>query len=278
MVDEAAAAAEAETLIAVVAAKPRSLLLVGDHRQLSATVTSREAEGAGLGRSMFHRLVVASDTNGEQNKSSGGTSPVSFSLLKTQYRMHPAISRFPNTRYYAGQLLDAHASALRSDAHRAPWHSWLPPLAFVDVGGSGVGEERAKSGSYYNQGEAAVAVCILRRLLKGTAQQGAEEEEEEGEEGGRNGLSFCVITMYSAQARVIRQRLRREGIVGTRVPVATVDSFQGSEADCVVLSLVRSNASTNVGFLDDYRRLNVALTRGKRSLVRFALCSMQQRK
>ena len=76
--DEAAAAAEAETLVAVAAAKPRALLLVGDHRQLSATVSSREAEAAGLGRSLFHRLVVAGA--GEQT----GVSPVSFSLLRTQ--------------------------------------------------------------------------------------------------------------------------------------------------------------------------------------------------
>jgi senataxin len=49
----------------------------------------------------------------------------------------------------------------------------------------------------------------------------------------------------------------------------TVDSFQGSEADIVFLSLVRSNNKNKIGFLDDPQRLNVALTRAKYKLLLF---------
>ncbi|PHR43721.1 MAG: hypothetical protein COA32_15820 [Fluviicola sp.] len=49
--------------------------------------------------------------------------------------------------------------------------------------------------------------------------------------------------------------------------VITADSFQGQEADVVILSLVRSNPDGNIGFLKDYRRMNVAMTRAKLKLI-----------
>lgn len=48
--------------------------------------------------------------------------------------------------------------------------------------------------------------------------------------------------------------------------VGSVDGMQGQEREAVVLSLVRSNAKQEVGFLAEHRRLNVGMTRAKRQL------------
>ena len=48
--------------------------------------------------------------------------------------------------------------------------------------------------------------------------------------------------------------------------VSTIDSFQGQEMETIIVSLVRSNESGEIGFLKDYRRMNVAITRAKEQL------------
>lgn len=49
--------------------------------------------------------------------------------------------------------------------------------------------------------------------------------------------------------------------------VNTIDSFQGSEKEVIIFSCVRSNKNSNLGFLTDYRRINVALTRAKHGMI-----------
>lgn len=76
---------------------------------------------------------------------------------------------------------------------------------------------------------------------------------------------IAVITFYSAQVRCIQETLRNQGIHGMRV--MTVDSFQGSECEGIILSFVRSNNRHIVGFVNHFQRLNVAITRAKHLLL-----------
>jgi len=69
-----------------------------------------------------------------------------------------------------------------------------------------------------------------------------------------------------AQKHELEKQVRARGLE-RHAKVHTVDSFQGSEADVVICSCVRSNPRGRVGFLSDFQRLNVALTRAKHTLV-----------
>jgi len=77
----------------------------------------------------------------------------------------------------------------------------------------------------------------------------------------------AIITFYKAQALELERALKvprsREGCGFDRC-IHTVDSFQGSEADVVLISFVRTERS---GFLRDFRRLNVAVTWAKHLLL-----------
>jgi superfamily I DNA and/or RNA helicase len=79
---------------------------------------------------------------------------------------------------------------------------------------------------------------------------------------GLPAAEIAVIAPYSAQVRHLREKL-----AGQEVEVDTVDGFQGREKEAVVISLVRSNAAGEIGFLADERRMNVALTRARRKLI-----------
>ena len=63
--------------------------------------------------------------------------------------------------------------------------------------------------------------------------------------------------------------MKREGLKPLRrsISVNTVDGFQGQERDVILISLVRSNSSGEIGFLRDLRRMNVAITRARMKLI-----------
>jgi superfamily I DNA and/or RNA helicase len=84
-------------------------------------------------------------------------------------------------------------------------------------------------------------------------------------------LEIGIITFYAAQVTIITQQIGKSGIGMNnslfKLKVVSVDGYQGSEADIIILSFVRSNHRRSVGFLKDFQRLNVALTRAKHHLV-----------
>ncbi len=237
VIDEAAQALEPVCWIPIL--KAQRVVLAGDHRQLPPTIISREAERGGLGVTLFDRLMARAG-------------PALSRLLVTQYRMHRAIMDYPSRTLYEGRL-EAHASVaghllrdlggIAAEAEVA-----ATPLRFIDTAGCSYDEEtEAEGDSKQNAGEAELAARIVEEL----AALGLPTRD------------IGVITPYSAQVRMLRDRL---AALGSDLEVDTVDGFQGREKEALVISLVRSNDRGEVGFLADVRRLNVAITRARRHL------------
>ena len=104
IVDEAAQALECELVVAL-ARKPKRCLLVGDPAQLPATMASDAARRQGHDRSCMRRLLDAAAE--DASRASHASHDSWYTLLDTQYRMHPAISSFPSRRFYESSVRDA---------------------------------------------------------------------------------------------------------------------------------------------------------------------------
>ncbi len=235
IVDEAGQAVEAETLIPL-RANPKKCLLIGDIQQLPATVISQNAERLKFGRSMMERLA----RDCEQP----------YSMLKIQYRMHPEISHWPSRQYYQGKLENhesvcdkQHAIGTTKDIF-----PFLAPYAFININAK---EGRGPSGhSFINIPEVVATTSIINYMAQELLIKVVNR--------------VAIISFYAAQVSRIYEALkgRYPGI-----KVNTVDGFQGGENDIVIISCVRANLEKQIGFLKESKRLNVALTRAKFSLI-----------
>lgn len=239
LMDEATQATEPSALVPIVKGC-RQLILVGDHQQLPPTVLSRRAEKGGLNRSLFDRLIAC------------GLGSV---MLTTQYRMHPVLREFPSARFYDNRLEDGCSAAERPPAAGFLWPDWDRPMAFVPVEGVEESDEEGKS--RFNRDEAGMVLDVVNHLLAG---------------GDLAPHDIGVISPYNGQVRELTRLFesaggREKGQPYFGLEIKSVDGYQGREKEIIVFSTVRANERGEVGFLADYRRLNVAITRAKRGLV-----------
>lgn len=229
VIDEATQATISSTCIPL--SRADRVVLAGDHRQLppySATEeTPDESVSAGSGISLFEHLY-----------SEGGVYEGVGIPLRTQYRMHRDIVRFPN-RYFYNKILESGRSVTTIPEN--------PALVGYDIGGL----ETVNNGSTANATEVRLVTHLVTTHLN---------------TDGITADDIGIITPYTAQKHEIERALSE--VDTGAVTIDTIDAFQGSEKDIILISLVRSNLEGRIGFLgrpkDGPRRLNVALTRAKR--------------
>mmetsp|Transcript_28461 Transcript_28461/g.45723 ORF Transcript_28461/g.45723 Transcript_28461/m.45723 type:complete len:1255 (-) Transcript_28461:467-4231(-) len=236
LIDECTQASESAALVPI-ARGCQQVILIGDQCQLPPTVLSDVSESQNLGESLFTRLVTQ------------GVRPV---LLDTQYRMHPYICEFPSAAFYNGRLHTGVSYSKRLPPDGFNWPQRGMPVAFVNMERA---EERREGQSYMNAGEADKTLWALQEVCS---------TGEIGPEG------VGLVTPYKGQVNYIKKLIRERPALQkfrTGLEVESVDGFQGQEKEVIIFCAVRNNAEGKVGFLSDWRRLNVMLTRARRGCI-----------
>ncbi|MHA1550715.1 MAG: AAA domain-containing protein [Candidatus Heimdallarchaeaceae archaeon] len=235
IIDEASQMTEPTVLSALM--EGDRFILVGDHKQLPPVVQSQKAQTEGLSVSLFERLARLY--------------PESIHLLTHQFRMNEKLVDFSNKKFYEGKLksfdnlvklqnlLDlGNFSGDYSQLDHPEIYDPKNPLVYVPVRGTFYHDKKI------NKKEAESVGLIVKNFLK----------------LGLNINQIGIIGPYRGQVGEIRRYLP------PNLTTDTVDRFQGSDRELIVLSLTESQSSGSRGFGDE-RRLNVAITRAKKKLI-----------
>lgn len=151
---------------------------------------------------------------------------VSSELLSVQRRMHPDIVDFSNNCFYQGKLSSNYTPFSENNQ--------ILPIQIINVNG----QEKSMGTSFYNLEEVDKVIEIEENLKKYFKE-------------------VVVISPYKEHCKLLKQKNKN-------LQVHTIDSFQGKEAEAIILTTVRTGNQT--GFWNDYRRLNVGMTRAKHAL------------
>ncbi|ONI36034.1 hypothetical protein PRUPE_1G566100 [Prunus persica] len=215
----------------------KQVFLIGDPVQLPATVISPIAAKFGYGMSLFERFQRAGY-------------PVT--MLKMQYRMHPEIRSFPSREFYSESLEDG--PNIKEQTKRS-WHDYrcFGPFCFFDLHEA---KESEDSGSKSNDAEVEFVMLLYNKLVSKYPELKSSHQ-------------FAIISPYAAQVNLLKERFKSTfGVQSEKVvDITTVDGCQGREKDVAIFSCVRASEKGAIGFLADFRRMNVGITRAKSSIL-----------
>lgn len=238
-IDEAAQALEAACWIPI--RKADRVILAGDHCQLPPTVKAPEALRAGLGHTLMQTIVKSK--------------PDTVSLLKLQYRMNDEIMRFSSEWFYGGMLQSAPEVKYRSILDIDTPIEWINTEG-LDCNEEFIGENYGR----INKSEAELSIEQLKGYITKIGRERFLDER----------IDVGMISPYKAQVQYLRRLVRNDAFFKPyrqAITINTVDGFQGQERDVILISLVRANEEGQIGFLNDLRRMNVAITRARMKLI-----------
>ncbi len=241
--DEASQALEAISWIPLL--KCNRVVFSGDHFQLPPVVKSMKAKQEGLDKTMLDRCIQHDTIS---------------TLLTRQYRMHQHIMHFSNAYFYDHKLeadVTVKNTLLSLNEQFEILHI---PVELIDTAGCSFDEfQNPETLSLSNKGEVDLLFKHLELLLN--------QYQISGE---KNKIDIGIISPYKEQIELLKEKLQSfdySHYLINELAVKTIDGFQGEECDVIYISLVRSNSVSEIGFLSDIRRMNVALTRAKKKLV-----------
>jgi superfamily I DNA and/or RNA helicase len=256
IVDEASKATSTELLVPMT--QSRKVVLVGDHHQLPAVIDfalqrSDYREQFGLEEHVVEKQLF--------EMLEGSLNEGAKAELKTQFRMKEKIGDLISSCFYDG-MLETSAEVEERDNLELPALSGLNnSLTWFDTGvrkGKGCEKQEKEVGtSYMNAREADCIVSSLRKVVF------ACEHTK-----GMKFPSVAVVSGYAKQVQHIK-RLIDSDYALSKMPIecSSVHQFQGREVDVCFYSITRDNPMGDVGFLRDWRNLNVALSRARDYLV-----------
>lgn len=245
-------------------------ILIGDHKQLS-TITLQEESKSKVIQAELNNigLVNCGDSFFERMfricKNNGWTS--AYETLVYQGRMHESISGFVNQHFYEKMLLPA--CEWQYEEHRLKSHhnnnrfqqlitthraAFIPAPEEYDLSSSGKANEQ----------EAELVAFLAKALIEVYQANGITFDPKK---------SLGVIAPYRNQIAMIRHKLEMLGIPDLEeIMVDTVERFQGSQRDVIILSFCM-NKPYQLHFFCNMnsentvdRKLNVALTRARKQL------------
>lgn len=255
-IDECGSASEPAALVALaglVSSRGKlhaSVVLSGDPYQLGPVVRSELAAKMGLGMSMLERLMNLPVYQKDPTTKKYNNQLIT--KLVKNYRSHEALIKFSNEQFYDGEL---QCLAPTEEVCLAENWRWLPnktfPIILHTVFGSN--ERSSKTKSFMNQTEIDTVEFYLDFLLKAGINDRKIAQEDIG-----------IISPYQLQV----QRLKQMCVAKQwpTVEIGSVEQYQGREKLVIILSTARSH-TPDVGFLNNVKRLNVALTRAKALLI-----------
>ncbi|KAJ0277917.1 hypothetical protein CBS470a_010033 [Colletotrichum nupharicola] len=253
-------------------------ILIGDHLQLRPQIQDwrlQRANPAGvkysLDVSLFERLVHPTTPN---------TPSLPFSILDTQRRMHPSISELVHSTYPSLEdsptVLDypevcGVSKRLFWLHHESPEGRRKYDLESIETSYSNDFEVQMVSGlvshllkqGVYKTGTIAVLTPYLGQLNKLRQELGSSMQIVVNE---RDLDDLANINSSDSTTQVVQNMSAAKSSTLNGVRVATVDNFQGEEADVVIVSLVRSNNERRCGFLSTSNRINVLLSRARHGM------------
>ena len=238
-IDEAAQALEAACWVAVLQAD--RVVLAGDHCQLPPTIKCVEAARGGLDRTLIQKVARRK--------------PETVSMLTMQYRMHEDIMGFSSAWFYHHALQAAPEVKYRGILE------YDTAVVWMDTSVNGYVEKVTAEGvGRLNKEEAVLLTGQLKAYMEKIGKERILEEN----------IDFGLISPYRAQVQYIRGLIKKDRFFRPfrrLLTVHTVDGFQGQERDVIFISLVRANENGQIGFLNDLRRMNVAITRARMKLI-----------